>query len=86
MDRIDTFIGGLLLGLIFAVGTITLVPSPTQIKYIYDTEARLVGFCSGKYLIRTEEDEFPKSGCMFIEPISLGHDAASVWEGGTDVR
>jgi benzoyl-CoA reductase/2-hydroxyglutaryl-CoA dehydratase subunit BcrC/BadD/HgdB len=39
-------------------------------QYIYDDEARLVGFCNGKYLIRTEEDEFPKTGCMFIEPIT----------------
>ena len=44
-----------------------------EVKYIYDDEARLVGFCNGKYLIRTEEDEFPKDSCMFIEPI--------VWEG-----
>lgn len=65
-----SFFAGFLLGLLPYVTSET--PKPV-VKYIYDDEARLVGFCNGKYLIRTEEDEFPKTGCMFIEPIH--------WEG-----
>ena len=62
-----------LLGVWTMLMVLVLNPREAEIKYIYDTEARLVGFCNGKYLIRTEEDEFPPEGCMFIEPI--------VWEG-----
>ncbi len=62
---------GILLGIIL-METTKKTPEPVTIvetKYIYDDEARLVGFCNGKYLIRTEEDEFPM-GCRFIEPIT----------------
>lgn len=59
-------VGALAVAIIFAFG-------PPK-KYIYDDEARLVGYCNGQYLIREEEDEFPDSGCYFIEPIA--------WDGG----
>lgn len=53
------------------VATAVIVNSvwPPHVKYIYDDEARLVGYCQGEYLIREEEDEFPQ-GCYFIEPIT----------------
>lgn len=71
MDRISTFMMGTALGLSIAAVVLGFIPDPKPIiKYIYDDEARLVGFCNGKYLIRTEEDEFPKGSCMFIEPIT----------------
>lgn len=82
MGKIDAFLWGIVLGLFIAAGVLWFSPAPEPVvKYIYDgsighdaaSEARLVGFCNGKYLIRTEEDEFPASGCVFIEPIS--------WEG-----
>lgn len=63
---------GILLGMVL-MDVATKDPEPVTIvetKYIYDDEARLVGFCNGKYLIRTEEDEFPEGSCMFIEPIT----------------
>ena len=64
--------------LYIAVGVATAVVvhwlMPQPVKYIYDDEARLVGYCNGQYLIREEEDEFPDSGCYFIEPIT--------WDGG----
>lgn len=69
---VETF-GWIALGLIpthIVVSHVLLPPPEPIVKYIYDDEARLVGFCNGKYLIRTEEDEFPKAGCMFIEPIT----------------
>ena len=75
MKLIEMF-GWLSVGFI-PVTLFSLAAIKPEIKYIYDDEARLVGFCNGKYLIRTEEaaswpmleDEFPASGCMFIEPI-----------------
>lgn len=67
MKLIEMF-GWLSVGFI-PVTLFSLAAIKPEVKYIYDDEARLVGFCNGKYLIRTEEDEFPKSGCMFIEPI-----------------
>lgn len=75
MKLIEMF-GWLSVGFI-PVMLFSLAAIKPEIKYIYDdsighdaaSEARLVGFCNGKYLIRTEEDEFPKAGCMFIEPI-----------------
>lgn len=69
-DFLEGF-AGVVLGLLCVMGIIFVLPDgEPKIKYIYDDEARLVGFCNGKYLIRTEEDEFPKAGCMFIEPIT----------------
>lgn len=70
MDRIDTFLWGIISGMCLILVVASLLPEKPVIKYIYDDEARLVGFCNGKYLIRTEEDEFPKDSCMFIEPIT----------------
>lgn len=62
---------GVAIGLIVVL-VVTIVRPP--VKYIYDDEARLVGYCNGQYLIREEEDEFPETGCYFIEPIT--------WDGG----
>ena len=70
MDRIDTFLWGIISGMCLILVVASLLPEKPVIKYIYDDEARLVGFCNGKYLIREEEDEFPPKGCMFIEPIT----------------
>lgn len=67
MKLIEMF-GWLSVGFI-PVTLFSLAAIKPEVKYIYDDEARLVGFCNGKYLIRTEQDEFPPSGCMFIEPI-----------------
>ncbi len=68
MKLIEMF-GWLSVGFI-PVTLFSLAAIKPEIKYIYDDEARLVGFCNGKYLIRTEEDEFPEGSCMFIEPIT----------------
>lgn len=68
MKLIEMF-GWLSVGFI-PVMLFSLAAIKPEIKYIYDDEARLVGFCNGKYLIRTEEDEFPEGSCMFIEPIT----------------
>lgn len=75
MTRIDAFLWGMIAGIYFMLAVASLLPEKPVIKYIYDDEARLVGFCNGKYLIREEEDEFPEAkagetGCMFIEPIT----------------
>lgn len=68
MKLIEMF-GWLSVGFI-PVTLFSLAAIKPEIKYIYDDEARLVGFCNGEYLIRTEEDEFPEGSCMFIEPIT----------------
>lgn len=78
MDRLSIASIGFAVGLWTVIIVTILNPQEPEVKYIYDTsighdvasEARLVGFCNGKYLIRTEEDEFPKDSCMFIEPIT----------------
>lgn len=68
---LSDFLGAVSIGALCLIGLMLAFPNE-RVKYIYDDEARLVGYCQGKYLIREEEDEFP-SGCYFIEPIS--------WEG-----
>ena len=80
MDKISWTILGFVFGIWTMLMVLVLNPREPEVKYIYDDEARLVGFCNGKYLIREEEDEFPSgsgndagTGCMFIEPI--------YWEG-----
>lgn len=69
MDKISVFLIGMAAGIATMLVVAVSFPAPHVVKYIYDDEARLVGFCNGKYLIREEEDEFPM-GCMFIEPIT----------------
>lgn len=69
-ETLGAILIGVALGTLYIIGVLLALPDlEPQIKYIYDDEARLVGFCDGKYLIRTEEDEFP-AGCQFIEPIT----------------
>ena len=34
-------------------------------------EVRLIGHCDGKLLAAMEEDNFPASGCSWIEPINF---------------
>lgn len=78
MDRLSIAIVGFTVGIWTVIIVTILNPQEPEVKYIYDdsighdaaSEARLVGFCNGKYLIRTEEDEFPEGSCMFIEPIT----------------
>lgn len=74
MSKFGSFMFGLALGMVWINVVMWALPDKpvtvTKVKHIYDDEARLVGFCNGKYLIRSEEDEFPMGGCMFIEPIA----------------
>lgn len=70
VDKIFSYFYTIIFGLGFGIlmGLVWTQPV-TIVKYVTASEARLVGFCNGKYLVRTEEDEFPSVGCMFIEPI-----------------
>lgn len=69
-----TYFAGLVVASLFLTGCVT-VNKPTQ--YV-DDMPRLVGMCEvvdskfhvkWVFLVKEEEDEFPASGCAFIEPI-----------------
>lgn len=61
-----TYIAALLSMVIMLSGCITIKQYPAGTYY---DEPRLVGKCSGRIILKEEEDEFP-AGCDWIEPIN----------------
>lgn len=56
----------------FALGALAPVIGAmalTEVNGLPATEVRLIGMCDGKLLAAKEEDNFPETGCAWIEPV-----------------
>lgn len=61
------FAAAILMGALGLVAPDEHRPAPAQ-------EIRLIGECRGKYYGAMEEDQFPATGCTWIEPIRVDVD------------